>query len=951
MNNLTRLELEQLKRKQSHLERELAELSERLKRFESEFVAASETKPASVPPPLPPVIPARPQASDFPKQRPVTEAFATPRNVAPQPVEIKPPIAPPLYTAAPIKPPFIPPAQPSSAPEKRSFEMRLGTYWLVRVGIVMLLTGLVFFGNYAYQNFIGLLGPAGKVSLLYLASGILLGAGAWWQRRAAKESLKNYAQVLFAGGLAAVYFTTYAAHHIPNLRVIASSLLDGALLLGWAGFMVWMADRKKSEVLALFAIGLAYYTSVITRVGSFTLYSNLVLTVAAVFFLVRNRWAGLSLASLVATYASYGFWRFFDGSGWHWASPEEALWFGTYFLIGYWVIFTAAVFLSKDSKLSGANRAGFLTFNNGGFFTLFLLTMLQVNTGGFWKFSLFYGIALLALAELARRVWPSESLSKNSYLTQGLMLVTIGIISKFAGLQLALLLAAESVVLLTLGKARNSIVLQVGAYLAGAMAVGWGIDGLKRNDWRALALETAIGALMVFNACWSDRKAGDQPKRIRPVPAFFTTLALISWLATTWYNFSPENFPLTLALEAVALTLSVYVLRLREIALFGQSYLVLAQVAWLAHFIEPNVAPPWWNAVLLVAITIGLSHWWQRQKVLACDAQLSGLWQGLYALATVGVLYFWLNRLAGGPVWLALTSALAIALTVYGVFTRAWFLAACAQLFLIASVGQFALQLWHRKPEWFFPLAPLAALGFLSLATRTWFQRKPVSGEKAREPLLQLALIYRWVALLMSLWWVQEYIPARERVWFLMLLGFLAFLWGGWRKRLESLLASATFTIAGLAIFWLPWHGATTVYWPNLLALAGLLVQQRLATRWVEGFQLDARVQATMILLGGVSLWVLLSRWVLQSAGGFYLTASWSGLALILFSFGILWRERMYRWLGLGVLACALGRVVLFDVWKLETLYRILSFMALGVVLLALGFLYNKYQEKIREWL
>ncbi|MGH7969539.1 MAG: DUF2339 domain-containing protein, partial [Limisphaerales bacterium] len=83
----------------------------------------------------------------------------------------------------------------------------------------------------------------------------------------------------------------------------------------------------------------------------------------------------------------------------------------------------------------------------------------------------------------------------------------------------------------------------------------------------------------------------------------------------------------------------------------------------------------------------------------------------------------------------------------------------------------------------------------------------------------------------------------------------------------------------------------------------------------------------------------------------FYLTASWSLLALALFTCGILLRERVYRWLGLGILACAVGRVVVFDVWKLETLYRILSFMALGIVLLVLGFIYNKYQEKIREWL
>jgi len=33
--------------------------------------------------------------------------------------------------------------------------MRLGTYWLVRIGIVMLMTGVVFLGTYAYKNFIG----------------------------------------------------------------------------------------------------------------------------------------------------------------------------------------------------------------------------------------------------------------------------------------------------------------------------------------------------------------------------------------------------------------------------------------------------------------------------------------------------------------------------------------------------------------------------------------------------------------------------------------------------------------------------------------------------------------------------------------------------------------------------------------------------------------------------
>src|SRR5204862_7707481 len=108
-------------------------------------------------------------------------------------------------------PPFVPPAAPRRRPAapRDTFEMKLGTYWLVRVGIVMLLTGLVFLGTYAYAHWIGKLQAPGKITLLYTASAALLGFGGRLQRKREKESLRNYGQVLFAGGLAAVYFTTY----------------------------------------------------------------------------------------------------------------------------------------------------------------------------------------------------------------------------------------------------------------------------------------------------------------------------------------------------------------------------------------------------------------------------------------------------------------------------------------------------------------------------------------------------------------------------------------------------------------------------------------------------------------------------------------------------------------------------------------------------------------------
>jgi hypothetical protein len=36
---------------------------------------------------------------------------------------------------------------------------------------------------------------------------------------------------------------------------------------------------------------------------------------------------------------------------------------------------------------------------------------------------------------------------------------------------------------------------------------------------------------------------------------------------------------------------------------------------------------------------------------------------------------------------------------------------------------------------------------------------------------------------------------------------------------------------------------------------------------------------------------------------------------------------------------------------ELETIYRVLTFIALGVALLVVGFIYNKFPDTIRKWL
>jgi uncharacterized membrane protein len=1088
MTELDRLKLEQLKRIQASLELQVERLRRDLDSLERRL---------ATPPPVPPAIPAEPvqpvvsrvetALPPTPEARvekpaealvplpPIIKTFETTsksESILPVSEQVVPPLIP-----APVANQGIPQAEPAYAPpsepskpqaglkrkEKTSFEMKLGTFWLVRIGIVMVLTVLAFFGAYAYQNFIPRLGPGGKVGLLYLASATLLGIGTWLPRK--QEKLKNYSQVLLAGGLAAVYFTTYAAHHIPSLRVIGSAFLDGTLLLGWAGFIIWLADRKKSEVLALFAVLLAYYTSVITNVGLFTLYSNLVLASAAVFFFVRNRWATLSFTSLAATYISYGFWRFYQNGHWHWASPSEGLWTGNYFLICYWAIFTAAVFLSKHAEFRGTRRASFVSLNNAAFFATFILTMLQVRQGGFWKFSLLYGTILTGMAILAQRLFSSDKVLRNTYLTQGLLLMTLGFITKFTGLQLSLILAVESVALVVLGQQLRNRVLQVGSYICAALSVSWGIATMHPMDQSRAIIGSAVGLLLLFNASWFRKQTtfetshthaptlyftilslaiwlmtswqnstpewrgvllaaestvlllaarplgnrvcnlavpvfaglsilwelhilflqfnsfelaarhglgqaitvgavmlvnallqqrlgepAEQKQLIHPVRAFFTAGGLVVWLAATC-TFTPQEYlPLALATEALCFTGTYYLLRLPELTFFGQAFLILGQVLWILNSLSTQFSPPWWNPALIIAITVVLSHWWQRQNQLHVVKELALSLQGIYSLAAVGLIYCWLQPHFSGPDWLAFTSLLAIAIFFYGLFTRAWLLVAASQIFLFASVWQFTDQLASFRPEWFLPLAPVATLLFLSLFAVQWLGKKPGINQTISEPVLQLSIIYRALAVLMSLGWTYKYIPVQEQCWFLMSLGFILFLLAGWRRHRELLLYSSVFTLTGVIRFLIPME-ASSVYLPTLLALLLIPIQQRIAKALDKNYSLSPQFHAVAMVVGALSLWLYFSRWVLISADGFYLTATWSGCALALIIAGVIFRERVYRWLGLGVLACALARVAFFDVWRLETIYRILSFMALGIVLLVLGFIYNKYQEKINEWL
>lgn len=240
--------------------------------------------------------------------------------------------------AAPEAPTVVPVAP--AAPEARAdLEAHLGTYWLSRVGIVALITGIAYLITYRF----GELGVLARVGLGYLLSAGLGAFGLWLSRRQAL-----FGRIVFGGGLALAYFVTYALHFIPSVRVLESQTLALVLLAAFVVGIVVIAQRMHSETVAGIALFLGLHTGMLSDITAFTLLSTSMLAAGALFFLVKNRWVIVPLSSLVAVYSTHVVWTLRNGGV---APGAERLPLSLGFLAVYFLLFSAAL-LARPRELS-----------------------------------------------------------------------------------------------------------------------------------------------------------------------------------------------------------------------------------------------------------------------------------------------------------------------------------------------------------------------------------------------------------------------------------------------------------------------------------------------------------------------------------------------------------------------------------------------------------------------
>jgi len=110
-----------------------------------------------------------------------------------------------------------------------------------------------------------------------------------------------------------------------------------------------------------------------------------------------------------------------------------------------------------------------------------------------------------------------------------------------------------------------------------------------------------------------------------------------------------------------------------------------------------------------------------------------------------------------------------------------------------------------------------------------------------------------------------------------------------------------------------------------------------------------ARIESMLPYGHEVASGVLLAALIFQEVSGGMLTMSWGAEALALLGLGFVFRERALRLQGLTLFLVCVLKLFLYDLRNLETPYRILSFIALGILLLGVSWVYTRFREQLQK--
>lgn len=799
-------------------------------------------------------------------------------------------------------------------------EARIGGNWFNRIGVLAIFLGVAFFLKYAVDN--QWIGPTGRV-MIGGAIGIafLIGGERLRQRYA------SYAYGLTGGGIAILYASIWFASG-KRYDLLAPTVAFALMAIVTATASLLAARYNALPIAVLGLIG-GFLTPILLSTGvdnETGLFSYIALLDAGVLALAYSKqWRSLNYLSFISTVLMFAAWM----DKWY---ATEKLWTTIFFLTLFFILFALlAVLYNVVNRRATQWLDLAMVFSNA---LLYFGTSYELLDDEYHRMLGLFAV-LVAAFYLGLGYFTSRRDAEDKLL-----------VFTFVGLGLLFSILA--------------VPIQFDQHW---VTMGWAVEG----------------AVMT----WIGLRANDRTSRYAGLAVF--AVALSHWILVDVQDFayvtSNHFVPL---LNRRALSCAVLVAALAAAALFYKRHgeKVEEQSSYAGLLILAA------NGLAIALLSLDANDYFEQKKALASGREALGslgnskalMLTALWTIYGVGMLFVGLTRRLKPLRFLA--------------------------LFLLAgaTVKVFVVDLRYYDASWHTLIANQTfaafALVVISLAVGAWFY---LSSQKADEeergivlPLLigaanVLAIFALSAEVMGHFARIRSEIAAYEidrientKQFALSILwtiyGAVALFVGlkrGTRAlRIGALLlivaTTAKVLIVDLSYYDASWH---TLVFNQTFAVFALLVLalSSIARAYGQSKSADKDERSTLVpvLVAGANLLALVA--LSAEALGYYasqmgvkgmtsetlgvlrlgqqlsLSVVWAIYGGGMLTVGIARRSRLLRVMALLLLGLTIFKVFLFDLSSLEKLYRIISFIVLGAILLAVSFLYQRYRQRMAE--
>jgi uncharacterized membrane protein len=323
----------------------------------------------------------------------------------------------------------------------------IGTNLLNKVGIAVLVLGVAFGAKYSIDR--ELIDDKTRIILGYLAGLVLLGLA-----YKLKKEHSGFSAVLLSGGMAVLYFLTYAAFDFYQLIPQA---LAFALMVAFTVFTVFASLRYNLQVIGIIGLVGAYAVPILLSDGSgrvVILFSYITIINCGILFLAFHKyWKGLYYLAFLLTWLTFASWYAFS------FNPEVHIWtslvFSTIFLLTFYTTFLAYKLIRKEAL--GRQDVAFMLLNSFIYFGYGYLTVEEIGNVGQYLGLFTVSTALIHLITsviiYSKQGWSNDVF----YFLAGMVLVflTIAVPVQLEGNWVTLVWAGQAALLFWIGRAKS----------------------------------------------------------------------------------------------------------------------------------------------------------------------------------------------------------------------------------------------------------------------------------------------------------------------------------------------------------------------------------------------------------------------------------------------------------------------------------------------------------------